>query len=429
MNRGKTLWKTLISASAVLTLAAGAMTPALAEDTTTNTTTDTTNTTGTFPSTALYKKYKLDTTLDTAISPAETFIFYDAVLSGVKDTGYTGIGDETIPKEIRTISIGSANGSTTGSVTFDAGQANANENDKDSVVPIKIQAADISKYKKPGTYYYDFTEVPGNTAGVTYSTYAYRVVLPVIAVGGDDTSGNKSLAFDMSNIHIVRGDNTNGTYTFPTTDTGFQYKIDRIENTYTAGGLAIKKVVKGKSGDVNQAFTVTVKLTAPDKRKVKSQLKLSFTNAPAGNVVSVDDKSLTHADADPAGTYTISSDATGWDSKTIQFSVKNDTIVEIDNIPAGVTYTVSEAAGSYHAVFRTSEGTELASVSDGSGTITTKNAAVIDKTVQGIVIVNNKDINLDTGVFLNNMPYIVLVAVAAIALVFFMKNQKHQEQE
>lgn len=426
MKRGKALWKTLVSASAVLTLAAGAMIPALAEDTTTNTTTDTTtnttNTTGTFPSTALYKKYKLDTTLDTASSPAETFIFNDAVLSGVKDTGYTGIHDTAIPDDIKTIRIGSA--------AFDApGKANANENDKDSVVPIKIQAADISKYKKPGTYYYDFTEVPGNTAGVTYSTYAYRVVLPVIAVGGDDTSGNKSLAFDMSNIHIVRGDNTNGTYTFPTTDTGFQYKIDRIENTYTAGGLAIKKVVKGKSGDVNQAFTVTVKLTAPDKRKVKSQLKLSFTNAPAGNVVSVDGTQLTHADADPAGTYTISSDATGWDSKTIQFSVKNDTMVEIDNIPAGVTYTVSEAAGSYHAVFRKSDGTELASVSDDSGTITTQNAAEIDKTVQGIVIVNNKDINLDTGVFLNNMPYIALVAVAAAALVFFMKNQKHQEQE
>ena len=429
MKRGKTLWKTLVSASAVLTLAAGAMTPALAEDTTTNTTADTTNTTGTFPSTALYKKYKLDTTLDTAISPAETFIFKDAVLSGVKDTGYTGIGDETIPKEIRTISIGSA--------TFDApGKANANENDKDSVVPITIQAADISKYKKPGTYYYDFTEVPGNTAGVTYSTYAYRVVLPVIAVGGDDTSGNKSLAFDMSNIHIVKGTYSDKKYTFPTTDTGFQYKIDRIENTYTAGGLAIKKVVKGKAGDVNQTFTVTVKLTAPANRMVKSQLKLSSTNAPADNVVSVDGHQLNadanaaaDAAADAARTYTISSDAKGWDSKTIQFSVKNGTTFEIDNIPAGVTYTVSEAAGSYHAVFRTSDGTELASVSDGSGTITTKNAAVIDKTVQGIVIVNNKDINMDTGVFLNNMPYIVLVAAAGIALVFFMKNQKHQEQE
>lgn len=411
MKRGKTLWKTLVSASAVLTLAAGAMTPALAEDTTTNTTTDTTNTTVTFSNT-LSKKYALksDLNADTAISPAETFSFKPANLSGVKDTGYTGIGDETIPDEIRTIKIGSAD--------FKAGEANASETNTASVHPITIQAADISKYQKPGTYYYDFTEVPGNTAGVTYSTFAYRIALPVIAVGGDDTSGNKSLAFDMDHIHIFRGDNSNGTYTFPTDDTGSKYKIDRIENTYTAGGLAIKKVVKGKAGDVNQAFTVTVKLTAPDKRKVKSQLKLSSTNAPAGNDVFVDDKKLKHADADPAGTYTISSDATGWDSKTIQFSVKNDTIVEIDNIPAGVTYTISEDAGSYSTVFHNSKGDELS-----------LDKMVIDSNVQGIVIVNNKDINLDTGVFLNNMPYIALVAVAAAALVFFMKNQKHQEQE
>lgn len=422
MKRGKTLWKTLVSASAALTLAAGAFTPALAADSDTGTA----NTTGTFPDGALSKKYALETELDagTAISPAETFAFKTAKLSGVKDTGYSDINDGAIPTDIKTISIGSA--------TFEAGKANASETDTASVVPITIQAADISKYQKPGTYYYDFTEKTGNTAGVTYSTDAYRVVLPVIAVGDDDTSGNKSLAFDMSNIHIVKGTYSDKKYTFPTTDTGFQYKIDRIENTYTAGGLAIKKVVKGKAGDVNQTFTVTVKLTAPANRMVKSQLKLSSTNAPADNVVSVDGHQLNadaNADADAARTYTISSDAKGWDSKTIQFSVKNDTTFEIDNIPAGVTYTVSEVAGSYHAVFRTSDGTELASVSDGSGTITTKNAAVIDKTVQGIVIVNNKDINMDTGVFLNNMPYIVLVAVAGIALVFFMKNQKHQEQE
>ena len=422
MKRGKTLWKTLVSASAALILAAGAFTPALAADTDTGTA----NTTGTFPDGALSKKYALETELDagTAISPAETFTFTKADLSGVNDTGYSGIDDDKIPTDIKTISIGSA--------VFEAGKANASETDTASVVPITIHAADISKYQKPGTYYYDFTEQTGNTAGVTYSTDVYRVVLPVIAVGDDDTSGNKSLAFDMSNIHIVKGTNSNGKYTFPTTDTGFQYKIDRIENTYTAGGLAIKKVVKGKAGDVNQTFTVTVKLTAPAYRKVKSQLKLSSTNAPADNVVSVDGKPLTadaNAAADAARTYTISSDAKGWDSKTIQFSVKNGTTFEVDNIPAGVTYTVSEAAGSYHAVFRTSDGTELASVSDGSGKITTKNAAVIDKTVQGIVIVNNKDINMDTGVFLNNMPYIVLVAAAGIALVFFMKNQKHQEQE
>lgn len=212
MKRGKTLWKTLVSASAVLTLAAGAFTPALAADSDTGTA----NTTGTFPDGALSKKYALETELDagTAISPAETFAFTTANLSGLKDTGYSGINDGTIPTDIKTITIGSA--------TFEAGKANASETDTASVVPITIQAADISKYQKPGTYYYDFTEKTGNTAGVTYSTDAYRVVLPVIAVGGDDSSGNKSLAFDMSNIHIVKGTNSNGKYTFPTTDTGFQ---------------------------------------------------------------------------------------------------------------------------------------------------------------------------------------------------------------
>ena len=100
---------------------------------------------------------------------------------------------------------------------------------------------------------------------------------------------------------------------------------------------------------------------------------------------------------------------------------------ELKNIPAGVTYVVSEVTGGYAPTFSDGQNTLSTTSTDGVATMTT--AKTMDATSQEVKISNRKDTSLDTGVFLNNMPYIVLVAAAGIALVFFMKNQKHQEQE
>lgn len=416
MKRGKTLWKTLVSASAVLTLAAGAITPALAEDTTVDTAT---SDTAVIPDAGFTKTYKEVSALSTtdAPSPAETFTYTIAKLKEVKSSEYNSVTD--VPDKAQQISIGTdAKGN---NVTFAKGAATT----EGATAGISIRA-NIANYSKPGIYYYDFKENTGDTAGVTYSTDTYRVMLPVVY-----DKDNATLKFDTDNIHVIRAtvaEDKSISYPYESgSTTKLANKVNTIENQYRAGGLQIKKFVTGNLGDKDKAFTITVTLNAPktpEKIVVKSDMKLKVTNAPGSNSVIIDN-ATEGLSADKDGAYTIAGD--GWTTKTIKFQVKNDSEYNLVNIPAGVTYTVSESvAEGYEATF--TDGSKDISTVIKNGNVTMTNAAKMDATLQTVTIANRKDTTLDTGVFLNNMPYIALVAVAA-ALVFFMKNQKHQEQE
>lgn len=422
MKRGKTLWKTLVSASAVLALTAGSVTAALAEDSTSDTST-VTNDTGILPGdTSFYKEYKLVTAITTDItSPAETFSFTSGTLTEItnSDYKYNDIKDAPIPDKVRTISIGT---DSTGqnNVKFDAGAAT----DSGATAKISIRA-DINNYTSPGVYFYDFHENAGGTAGVVYNSDTYRLMLPVVY--GTD---NKTLKFDTDNVHIIKGtSDTSGKVTYPyvSNTTKYQNKTNSVTNEYRAGALRVEKFVTGNVGNKETTFKVTVTLTAPEGRTVKSDITLRVTNAPSTNSVSFGGNVMR---PETDGSYKLSAGNNGWETttKTVTFYVKDGSVYELKNIPAGVTYVVSEDTGGYAPTF--SDGNvSLSTTTSENGVATMTTAKTMDATLQEVKISNRKDTSIDTGVFLNNMPYIVLVAAAGIALVIFMKNQKHQEQE
>lgn len=401
MKRGKTLWKTLVSASAVLTLAAGAITPALAEDTDTSTNT-TASGSEIVPDGGFTKTYKVVSALaqTDATNPEETFTFSTGDLVGIQNPEYSV---DTAPDTIKHIFIGKNTDNTTDNVTFKKGTATS-----DGVTaPISIRA-NIKNYDRPGVYYYNFKEKDGETAGVTYSADTYQVILPVVYE-------DSKLKFGTAYVKDITTENTP--------------KVKTIVNEYRAGSLEVNKSVAGNMGDRNKAFTITVTLNAPKtpenvpadkdvKKIVKSDMKLLVTNAPDKNSVVVDPDTQSSSEAVyENGAYTISA-GDGWTRKTITFKVKDGSSYKLVNVPAGVTYTVSEKESNGYTTT-----IEYPKTTDGKPNTT------MDATEQVVNITNTNDTTLDTGVFLNNMPYIALVAVAAAALVFFMKNQKHQEQE
>lgn len=402
MKRGKTLWKTLVSASAVLTLAAGAITPALADNTDTSTTT-TASGSEIVPDGGFTKTYKVVSALaqTDATNPEETFTFSTGDLVDIQnsDPEYS-VGKAT--DNIKHIFIGKNTDNTTDNVTFKKGTATS-----DGVTaPISIRA-NIKDYDRPGVYYYNFKENDGETAGVTYSADTYQVILPVVYE-------DSKLKFGTAYVKDITTENNP--------------KVKTIVNEYRAGSLEVNKSVAGNLGDRNKAFTITVTLNAPKtpenvpadkdvKKVVKSDMKLLVTNAPDKNSVVVDPDTQSSSGAVyENGAYTIAGD--GWTTKIITFKVKDGSNYKLVNVPAGVTYTVSEEESNGYTTT-----IEYPKTTDGKPNTT------MDATEQVVNITNTKDKTLDTGVFLNNMPYIALVAVAAVALVFFMKNQKHQEQE
>ncbi len=227
-----------------------------------------------------------------------------------------------------------------------------------------------------GIYVYSLTETDGKTAGVTYDTatkYLY------VAVVNGDTAGTYKVS-----SYAVRTDQVEDV---SKTDT----KIDKIINTYKAGSLSVSKTVTGNLGDKSKYFTVDVTFTAPAGTTVKSD-------------ISVTGGSKSYAD-------TIGSNDWEDGTATKEIQVKDGDTVTFKNIPAGVTYKVVETTADGYKTTYTDE----------KGTIAT---AQIDAK-----IVNDKSATVDTGINLDSLPYIMMLAIAGVGLVVFAAKKRSMRED
>ena len=326
----------------------------------------------------------------TYASPAESFTFTSgengaaattagiATLAAVKATTWNT--DTTSVQEIsslssesqaevtsaynvpQTIQVGSADYAVGGATTAGAVAA----------VNLKITGS----YAKPGVYYYDFHEAAGTTAGVTYNTNNYRASVTV---------ENQNGSMEVTSVKLVNkatGD-----------------KVDKIDNSYGAGLLTFTKKVSGNMGDTNKKFDVTVTLTAPEGKAVSSVIAVTGT----GNTVSSELAAINPSD---------------WSNGTVSktFTVEDGTTISLANIPEGVTCLVKEAdysADGYKTTY------SVNGASTGTADSSTAQNMVGGETI-GVTITNTNDTVIDTGVFTSNLPYIMLLAVAAAGAVAFI---------
>ena len=254
---------------------------------------------------------------------------------------------------------------TIASVDYSAGEAGG-ENAKKNIT------ITLPTYTSVGIYTYTFTETDGGTAGVTYRSDAITLVVTVIEQDGK---------VRVAAVH-TEGEGKN--------------KSGEFNNEYSAGSLSVKKTVTGIMGDQQKDFTVKVKFTAPSGDTVR--------------------ENITYV----KGTETKTIDAgEGWtDSKEVEITLKHDETVTFTNIPYGVTYTVvendytAEADGGYDAASYNFD----------------DNNKKIDSASENVTITNNKDGEIDTGITMDSMPYVLLLAVAAVGLVvMFTKKRMMRE--
>lgn len=249
---------------------------------------------------------------------------------------------------------------TIGFATFEAGAAGDATKDKQTVT---IQ---LPEYTAVGIYTYTFTEIDGGTAGVTYRDNAITLKVTVIEQNG------------KVRVAAVHTEN-------PVSTTGG--KTSTFDNTYSAGSLEVKKNVTGNMGDHEKEFTVKVTFTAPTGDTVKEAI--SYTDGTENKTIAAN-----WTDGKAEATITL----------------KHDETVTFTNIPYGVTYEVAE--NDY-----TGDGYDAAVYDDNkTGTI---GASSVSTT-----ITNNKGASVDTGITMDSMPYILLLAVAFVGLfVFFSKKR------
>ena len=258
-------------------------------------------------------------------------------------------------------------------VSFDAGSATVDGFQKQ----VSVALGGVT-WPSVGIYTYDVTQKAGTTAGVTYSDVTAKLK---VTVARDDATGEYYTAF----VTLSLADDNNDGQT--------DVKTANFENTYSAGSLSVTKNVTGNLGDREKYFAITVTLTGEAGKTYADSYPVT------GGSKLVDGA----ADA-AAATISVGTPAT--------FYLKHGETLTIANLPYGVTYTVTEAD-------YTSEGYDEENIvySDDAN-------KKIDSATDTVTITNNKGTTVDTGVVLDSLPYILLIAVALVGVVAFTAKKR-----
>lgn len=240
---------------------------------------------------------------------------------------------------------------------FAVGEATAEGTEKDITVTLPT-------YTNVGVYEYTLKEVARTTAGVAYHPGTIKLVVTV--VNGDN--GNLRIA----GVH---------------TETGNNVKSDTITNTYSANTLKVSKKVEGNLGDKSKYFKFKVTL--------------------------IGEEGKTYGDS-----YTVKGGSNAANPKTIKigvettFVLKDGDTISIENLPAGVSYTVVEEEATGYTPESTGD----------TGIISAKNESTAAFTnTKG----NN---NIDTGINLTTLPYMLTIAaIFVIAAIAFVAKRRRFE--
>ena len=300
-------------------------------------------------------------------SPEETFTF-TAVATNVKNAGVKEDGRTPITKaDAPKLTIESAKYGLNGATTDGATQ--------------NLEITKDKPFPNVGIYYYTVTEAASGTAGVT--THAGDMLLKVTVAYDEHDQLTETYAF-----YTATNENGEGKGT----------KNQAVENTYSAGTLDVSKKVTGSLGDKNKKFDVKVKFTAPAGKTVKAP--------------------ITYTENDEAKTIA----KTDWvnDSAEVTIHLAHGEHIVFNNIPYDVTYAVeeadytSDAAGGYEAAKYT--------FSD-KGDI-----KKLDSAAETVEILNKNGASVDTGVILDNAPYMLMLAVVAGGAMMLVIKKRREEE-
>lgn len=231
-------------------------------------------------------------------------------------------------------------------------------------------------FEKVGKYNYTVKEIAGNTQGVEYTTGTFDVQV-LVTWNADHTAKETDIVF--------------------TTKATPEGKVDDFTNVYNLGSLQISKTVDGNLGDRSAYFTMHVTLKA--EKTVLS------------NIV--------------VGTKTYAPSAWVDGELTFDVSLKHGDVITINNIPAGVTYTVEEDAkhGEGEDGFDANSATDTdytISYTGETGTIETSKTAEAQ-------VKNTKGTTVETGITLDSIPFVLMLVVCAGAAVLFVTKRRTVE--
>lgn len=317
----------------------------------------------------LTKKYNVATG---TTAPAENLGF-EMTFWKSEDVATAGAANAIVEK--RTYNADFTNGGTVSSLT----------NTTNKNIGIDLTQLGINKV---GKYYFKIQEVAGNKAGVTYDGHT-RVLLvsAVNDVDADKKLSSNNIKFYAALYELGEDGETLGN------------KIggsDAFENSYGTSTSKIAKItlskeVRGEFADREREFTFNI-VFKPATGKTKDDY--------VGATVVKNGTAETWA-IDESVTHTV--------------TLKHGDTFVINNLPEGVTYTITEDFNDSN--WTTTVGSTETKVASG----TVNEDAVVE-------YVNKHNGVPDTGVILDNAPYILMLAVVAGGAMMLVIKKRREEE-
>lgn len=263
--------------------------------------------------------------------------------------------------------------------------ANSNATKDDASITMTLP-----RYEKVGIYTYQVKEVDGGTLGMTYDDTTYTLQVRVankMLDGKIDPSGDKVCYVTMK---------AGGT------------KESSVKNTYNSSNLTISKNVEGNMGDRSNGtkFNFKVTLTVPDGKTLNS----TITGTNNADVVWNEGKTV----------------------GTVTFQLSHGESFTLMNLPYDIEYTVDEMNGTTTVLNQGDKINDTYQVSydnHKAGTIGTGEGKIAP--TEGVIsttVTNTWGAEIDTGVILDNAPYILMLAVVAGgAMTLVIKKRREEE--
>ena len=232
----------------------------------------------------------------------------------------------------------------------------------------------LPTYESVGVYTYTIKETAGTTAGVDYDTDS--VTMKVTVVNGEALG-----TFKVESVSFAKNENK-----LANDEAAFN-------NTYTANKLEVSKQVTGNLGDKSKYFDFTITLTGKNEKTAYDKNGYTVLGG--------------SYDENPTSIKV---------GETKTFKLKHDDTITIENLPKDVTYTVEETAiPKYTTTVNGTNGNRA------------EGKTVSNKVTQ--TFVNNKDGDIDTGINLTTLPYILVIAgvIVIAGAAFITRRRKYED--
>lgn len=252
----------------------------------------------------------------------------------------------------------------------------------------------LDSIKVPGIYTYGLTESAVNEAGVKQNDKHYTLTI-----------------YALNDPTYNAGTNRIGAYKFRLAEDGVTGKLSEVENSYYAGTVDIHKVVEGDFANREQEFNFEVTLAS---------------DLPVTSEVTIAGEKVTFARNATSNKYVATKD----------IKLKDGGTAGIQNLPYGVTYTVKEFTtdASGNKTYAVKDNDKL-TVNGQEYTVDFDNetgafAYTNDETGKREVTITNDagDGDIDTGVILDNAPYILMLAVVAGGAMMLVIKKRREEE-